>query len=752
MKLDESQGFMSEGEVINTKQFDIGNKQIIFSILRSKMYPNPIKAFTQEIMSNARDANREVGKNDTPIEVQLPNRFDPCFHVRDFGPGISPDRMENIFIKYGNSTKRDTNDQTGGFGLGAKSPWAYTDSFCITTYIPDDNGNMIQRAYVAVIGPDKIGELKFISEEVVENERQGTKITIACKPGDENTFRDWIRVATQYWDNKEVKDSVRPIIYGDNFTWTDEATLFEGTRWFCRAKDAHSYTRSDPMAVIDGIPYKLNWSNLNLNDYDSDTRAVFDKLSYYPVCMFFDTGELPLAANREEIEYTPDAVKLIHNRLGELIEELVTIATDSIKNAKDLFEANLMFNKIRNNFAGVVNSVEWQGTKVTGSGPNIQGSGVHFVHFSRHYKTDGTFRKSNRFFHNTFMIEDDNLVIFNDEDSKHPNRRRLNTIFSNNNIKAVTVIQFPEDAQRKIDAKKKLDDMKIGLWGLGNISDYEKTAIVRNTSGVSSGNTTANGYSVPRIWKFDGYGSNRSSWTTDGIDDQKDLIENGEGIYVLLFRREASLVTTGKVLSNYDLDAIANKFGNKKVYGISKKTIDKVGKGWIKLEDVVLDEIKELENDPELDDFVNAVGGVSNLCQSQFCEIWRAFKSEYKKFSDGKLKEYFDLSVKYDENKIKMEKVGDLKRFYKSHIDSKYEIDKTQNKSNKPGINFNAILLDVKNLYPMITGYIRIDTYSPQITAIRKDFIDYVKMCDNRRRRPEDSGWEDDDEEEEKAA
>ena len=211
------------------------------------------------------------------------------------------------------------------------------------------------------------------------------------------------------------------------------------------------------------------------------------------------------------------------------------------------------------------------------------------------------------------------------------------------------------------------------------------------------------------------------------------------------------MVTTGKVLSNYDLEAITNKFENKKIYGISKKAIDKIGKGWIKLEDAILDEIKKLENDPELGDFINAVG-VGHLCQSQFHEIWRAFKSEYKKFSDGKLKEYFDWSVKYDENKIKMEKVNELKRFYKNHIDNKYESDKTQNKSNKPGIDFTSILLEVKNSYPMITeGYVRIDTYSPRITAIRKDFIDYVKMCDGRSR-PEDAGWEDDDEEEEKVA
>ena len=90
-----------------TSSFGIGDEVVILQILRSKMYSNPIRTICQEVMSNARDAHYEVGTPKKPIEVTLPNALAPSFVVKDYGPGITPDRMSNVFVKYGCSTKRD---------------------------------------------------------------------------------------------------------------------------------------------------------------------------------------------------------------------------------------------------------------------------------------------------------------------------------------------------------------------------------------------------------------------------------------------------------------------------------------------------------------------------------------------------------------------------------------------------------------------------------------------------------------------
>ena len=90
-------------------KFGIGDLKVIFNILRSKLYSNPIKSTCREYASNARDAHVEAGIPEIPIEIYLPSAIDNSFRVRDFGLGISPDRINNVFVLYGNSTKRHSN-------------------------------------------------------------------------------------------------------------------------------------------------------------------------------------------------------------------------------------------------------------------------------------------------------------------------------------------------------------------------------------------------------------------------------------------------------------------------------------------------------------------------------------------------------------------------------------------------------------------------------------------------------------------
>src|SRR3989338_8230683 len=92
------------------------NEVFLFEILRNKLYSDKIGSICREIACNARDAHREADKSNEPIEIHFSSLVNPTFKVKDFGVGISPDRLENIFIKYASSTKKNDNSQTGGFG------------------------------------------------------------------------------------------------------------------------------------------------------------------------------------------------------------------------------------------------------------------------------------------------------------------------------------------------------------------------------------------------------------------------------------------------------------------------------------------------------------------------------------------------------------------------------------------------------------------------------------------------------------
>ena len=108
-----------QGKTI-TQSFDIGDPAMIIEFMSKTIYSNPLKVAIQEYSTNARDAHIEVGREHLPITIVCPNRFDPMLKICDNGPGIDPTRMKEVFLRYGVSTKRRDNKQSGAFRIGWK--------------------------------------------------------------------------------------------------------------------------------------------------------------------------------------------------------------------------------------------------------------------------------------------------------------------------------------------------------------------------------------------------------------------------------------------------------------------------------------------------------------------------------------------------------------------------------------------------------------------------------------------------------
>lgn len=110
--------------------FKVAASAEFFHILSSNLYKDPKTAVCREIICNAWDSHI-ANKVNKPIEISFENG---SMNIRDFGSGIDPERIEEIYCTYGNSFKTDDPNQTGGFGLGCKSPFAITDSFFVTSF------------------------------------------------------------------------------------------------------------------------------------------------------------------------------------------------------------------------------------------------------------------------------------------------------------------------------------------------------------------------------------------------------------------------------------------------------------------------------------------------------------------------------------------------------------------------------------------------------------------------------------------
>ena len=104
-----------------------GSESHIISLVRDKLYPNPDKAALCETICNAIDEHRKHAVK-RPVDVVITKTE---VVVRDYAKGLSQDDVVNIFFAFGASTKKDSEDAIGGFGIGAKAPSAYAQSWTV---------------------------------------------------------------------------------------------------------------------------------------------------------------------------------------------------------------------------------------------------------------------------------------------------------------------------------------------------------------------------------------------------------------------------------------------------------------------------------------------------------------------------------------------------------------------------------------------------------------------------------------------
>lgn len=110
--------------------FGITDNAMFMHMLSSTLYSDKILAVCRETLCNSWDAHIDAGVTDKAIEITL-TREKVTF--KDFGFGIPRSKIGEVYGTYGNSTKKHDGNQTGGFGLGCKSPFAYVDHFEVTS-------------------------------------------------------------------------------------------------------------------------------------------------------------------------------------------------------------------------------------------------------------------------------------------------------------------------------------------------------------------------------------------------------------------------------------------------------------------------------------------------------------------------------------------------------------------------------------------------------------------------------------------
>jgi hypothetical protein len=335
----EKKEFNITGIGVEEKEFSIDtNSDMIIKLLRDKMYKNKIGAVCREVISNSRDANRENDKKHTPVKVELIHNKsyvseEYSISFSDEGIGISPDRMDNIFLKYGSSTKRETNEYTGGFGIGAKTPFAYTDEFFINTVVNVAGENVLFQYQALIIsdGSREVSKMILINKEKT-TQQTGTKITIPIQEEDIEEFEKELIYTTSFW-------GVKPHFIGFEFkNLVKEIEIVHKQKEFMFMKERkynNIYGDSSYIILIDEIPYIFD-NNKLLEINENLSFIIQDNFKFV---LKFNTGEITVSGSREDIEYTKENIKKIIQRNNLIISEGEKMIREKIEQASSYSEA-----------------------------------------------------------------------------------------------------------------------------------------------------------------------------------------------------------------------------------------------------------------------------------------------------------------------------------------------------------------------------------------------------------------------------
>lgn len=175
-----------------TQSFGIAQTAEFFHILSSTLYSRKEEAMVREILCNAWDAHIEAGKTDTPIQIKLDRE---TFSIRDFGKGIPPELIVQIYGTYGGSTKKDNGSVTGGFGLGSKSPFAYVDHFEVTS-CHGGTKTIYQMSLSSAMVAGKPSIATIVS---VPSDETGVTVTVKLKsPDDYHKIHDLVEAIASF--------------------------------------------------------------------------------------------------------------------------------------------------------------------------------------------------------------------------------------------------------------------------------------------------------------------------------------------------------------------------------------------------------------------------------------------------------------------------------------------------------------------------------------------------------------------------
>lgn len=535
---------------------DIAAKMLIDFL--SDLYPQPRKTICTEFVQNALDSHKRANKSDVPIDIYLPNERFPYYVIRDYGVSMDDDTVKTTFSRALDSTKRDSDDYIGGYGVGRLCFAPYSGLMFFTTFI---NGYKTVWQFRLKGGKGGITEIS----KTKSDEPQGVEVKIPIKSEDFTYFNNQIKFTYCFLKTKPNVKNVQGFSYSDNKVLLSKESEYE------IYSERFENQSSRPFATIGGLPFPI------------DTHAIGGNVPDLPIVLHFKVGEIDHTPSRDSIKYNEKSTNAILNKLNMVVEDVQEYISNKSKEFKNIYEANCFVSKIYNGSNtltqfvrryNIQQNITFNGIKIRGSigrdtSEQFLSCYIYIVDYYNKLKTHP------RYVHDVPITEKEKYIFVPFGFSKHKVSRRIKKYLVETGSATNQYVLFLRENQtiKNFQDKEYIpDDQCINIEDLQDpLKSRSKTNRTNTTPKSKSGNYFKYRADVDRFYET----------------SQECLDKEQQKIYVPIkffkaFHNDSSIEISSLV--KYIVKAIDPNFI---LYGVKQKEVSKLDSTWTCLPDYV---------------------------------------------------------------------------------------------------------------------------------------------------------------------
>lgn len=459
-----------------------------FRVIFDSLYKDKIGAVIRELGTNAVDSHIMAGKPDEPIIIHIPNHFEPYFSVKDNGVGLSPDQISNIYTVAFASDKRTSNDMTGCWGLGSKTPFAIASRFTV-----ESRYNGRKYLYCGYKDENGMPTISKMSESDTD-ECNGVEVKIDVDKYKSDEFKRKLQQIFRWF-------KVKPVVVGAEVEFPPFDYAIEGDYYALLSHNNEYINGSNSQVVMGNVAYPIEYTQLY-----GYGEAEYKFLSH-GLHLFVPIGTVSITPSRESLEYVPKTIEVLKKLVGEAYKECRAKYAEGYETVDDVWEVRkAVYSLCKTPVGNALNldKITWRGQTIDYRVPITGTKDVRYYTYS----TSGKKVKMNMAF--SIDATPHTKYLINDLGTLNPARQRISRWMRDNNIKEV--YEFIEIEQDFLD--------KSGVGNhTTNVSDLPRATVNR-----------VNNSSLVKINEF----VQPASGVAKDYWQPTDLTEEDEGIYVII--------------------------------------------------------------------------------------------------------------------------------------------------------------------------------------------------------------------------